>query len=352
MLLSNLDRQVLTALKDGALGRLKPGPRIAVLGNCQSFDLAYAMKLLNVGATVHQYTIQSKAKITGKMLVRALRPYDHVFLHDFGEGFVRGATSEFLSNELVNITRCPSLLFGAYHPDSIFINDRGKSDAFISGPIGQHHSALALFAHCARLTPDAALRLYTREVYQMLGYFDLWQPASTHFLEHARSYGIPLEADFIRWTRHGCFMYSINHPKPYVFFDLARHLLAKAGISCQPIDFEHYTLNELARDTVFPVYPEIAEHFGIPGSYLFKAPKHSPGGLSLGSFWDLPSFVRESYRVYARHAPNELVNERVQGWLENPEISDFLIELCSRGRTDPQSKPEHAMLPELTPAVV
>ena len=54
MLLSNLDRRVLATLKDGALGRVKPGLRIAVLGNCHSLDLTYAMQLLNVGATVHR----------------------------------------------------------------------------------------------------------------------------------------------------------------------------------------------------------------------------------------------------------------------------------------------------------
>jgi Polysaccharide biosynthesis enzyme WcbI len=349
MLLSNLDRRVLTALKDRAFGRLKPGPRIAVLGNCQSFDLAYAMKLLTPGATVHQYPIQSKAKITRKMLVRALRGYDHVFLQDFGPGLVRGATSEFLCNELAHTTRYPSLLFGAYHPDSIFIH-RGAADAFISGPIGQHHSALALFAYRAGLPVEAALRLYTREVFETLGYFDLWRPASTQFLEHARSYGLQLEADFMRWTRRGCFMYSVNHPKSFVFFDLAHHLLDTAGISSQPIDFQHYALNDLARDTVFPVYPEVAEHFGLPGSYIFKAPKHSPGGLSLGNFFDLHGFISGSHRVYARHAPGALANERVQGWLDSSEISRLLMEFCSapigRGR---RSKLPQA--PGLTPVV-
>ena len=114
MFLSNLDRRVLATLKDAAVGRQKPGPRIAVLGNCQSFDLAYAIKLLDVSATVHHYPIQTKAKITGNMLVRALRTYDRVFLQDFGEGFVRGGSSDFLCSELSNVTRYPSLLFGAY----------------------------------------------------------------------------------------------------------------------------------------------------------------------------------------------------------------------------------------------
>ena len=349
MLLSNLDRQVLTALKDSALGRLEPGPRIAVLGNCQSFDLAYAMKLLIPSAAVHQFQVQGKARIGGKMLVRALRAYDHVFLQDFGQGLIPGTTSEWLCSELANVTRYPSVLFGAYHPDSIFI--LGKRGDVLSGPIGQHHSALALFAYRAGLPAEAALLLYTREVYDTLGYFKLWEPASAQFFEHARSYGLQLEADCVRWTRLGCFMYAVNHPKPVVFFDVARHLLAKVGISSQPVDFEHYALNELARDTVFPVYPEIAEHFGLAGSYLFKAPKHSPGGLSLGNFFDLQGFINASFRTYARHAPGELANERVKGWLDDRDLSRFLIEFCSRENTPVKPKRSEKPVPELRPIV-
>jgi len=351
MFLSNLDRRVLATLKDAAVGRQKPGPRIAVLGNCQSFDLAYAIKLLDVSATVHHYPIQTKAKITGNMLVRALRTYDRVFLQDFGEGFVRGGSSDFLCSELSNVTRYPSLLFGAYHPDSIFVHDRSRGDAFVSGPIGQHHSALALFAYRVGLPAESALRLCHREGYHLLDYLDLWEPASTQLLELTTSYGIKLGADFIGWTRRaGCFMYSINHPKAYVLFDVARHLLDHAGISWKTLDFDHYALNELARDTIFPVYPEIAERFGIAGSYVFKAPKPSRGGLNIGTFWDLQAFVRESYRIYARHNREALTNERVQGWLQNTEICSFLNEfgLAKRSLTPGWHR---AASPELAPRV-
>jgi hypothetical protein len=349
MFLSNLDRRVLATLKDAAVGRQKRDLRIAVLGNCQSFDVAYAMQLLNVRATVHHYPIQTKAKITGNMLVRALRTYDRVFLQDFGEGLVRGGSSDLLCGELANAIRYPSLLFGAYHPDAIFIHDRSRGDAFVSGPIGQHHSALALFAYRAGFTPESALLLYQREVYQLLGYFDVWEPASTQLLELTRSYGVKLDSDFIGWTRFArCFMYSINHPKAYVLFDLARRLLDHAGISWKPLDFDHYALNDLARDTIFPVYPEIAERFGIAGSYIFKAPKPARGGLNIGTFFDLEAFVRESYCVYARHDGEALTNERVQGWLQDAEVRAFLNELGLQTRRLATGR-QGASSPELVP---
>jgi hypothetical protein len=341
MFLSNLDQRVLATLKDNILGRAKPGPRIAVLGNCHSLDIAYAMKLLNVSATVHRYPIQGKSKITGKMLVRALRTYDHVFLQDFGEGLIPGGSSDLLSRELANAIKYPTLLFGAYHPDAIFVQDRSKGDTFVWGALGQHHSAIALFAYRAGITAQDALQLYDREVFETLGYFDVWPAASAQLLALAKSYSLDLSSDFLRWARRGCFMFTINHPKPHVFFDLARRLLGRVGIGGEAVDFDNYALDDLARDVVFPVYPAIAEHYGISGAYVFKAAQYSPGGLNIGGFWDLPGFVRESYRVYVRHKADDLTNERVQGWLNDREISAFLKEVSSQKSSAARVKKDH-----------
>jgi hypothetical protein len=341
MFLSNLDRRVLATLKDSALGRVKPGLRIAVLGNCHSLDIAYAMKLLNVSATVHRNPIQTRSQITGKMLVRALRTYDHVFLQDFGEGLIPGGSSDLLSREVANAIKYPTLLFGAYHPDAIFVHDRSNRDTFVWGALGQHHSAIALFAYRAGIAAQHALRLYDREVFETLGYFDVWPAASQQLLALAKSYSLDLNADFLRWARRGCFMFTINHPKPHVFFDLARHLLARAGIRGEALDFDNYALDDLARDVVFPVYPAIAEHYGIPGAYVFKAAQYSPGGQNIGGFWDLSGFVQESYRVYARHKAEDLINERVQGWLNDPDIPAFLKEFSSHASSAARVKERH-----------
>jgi Polysaccharide biosynthesis enzyme WcbI len=324
MRLSNLDRRVLATLKASILGRQYPGLRIAVLGNCQSFGIGYAIKVLNPAVTVHQFPLQTKPKITGSMLIRALQTYDHVFLQDFHKGYLRGVFSDVLREKLARPLWYPTLLFAAYHPDSIFIQDRANSEAFVCGPLGQHHSAIALFAYRAGMWVEDALRLYDREVFETLGYFDLWEAASAQFLTHTRSYSFDLGADFLRWTRRGCFMYTINHPKPRVLFDMARHLLDKAAIPAQAVEFDDYAMDDLARDAVFPIYPEIAEHYEIAGGYVFKGAQYAPGGIDMGGFWDLPGFVRESYRVYAHHRPEDLANDRVQGWLDDPEISAFL----------------------------
>ena len=49
------------------------GPRIAVVGNCQSFGIAYGMKVLNPESTVHRFTIVRPGWTNLDMLERTLR---------------------------------------------------------------------------------------------------------------------------------------------------------------------------------------------------------------------------------------------------------------------------------------
>src|SRR4030081_2196269 len=94
MLLSLLDRRVITSLRDRSLRRAGSGPRIAVVANCQSFGLAYATKLLNLDATVHRFPVIFKSWIGIKTLARTLKLYDYVFFQPFGPGYVRGGSAE------------------------------------------------------------------------------------------------------------------------------------------------------------------------------------------------------------------------------------------------------------------
>jgi hypothetical protein len=324
MLLSLLDRRVIATLLSRSFRRPTSGPRIAVVANCQSFGLAYATKLLNLDATVHRFPIIFKSWTDGKTLVRTLKRYDYVFFQPFGPGYVRGGSGHPIVDELTNAIRLPTLIFTGFHPDQVHIYDRAKGEGVpILGPLGPYHSALALFAYRAGLPIDAALRLFNRDVFEIVGYFDVWNGATEAFFTEGQKFSLDFREDLLRWTRRGCFMYSSNHPKPFVFFDFARQLMRKAGIPTNPVAFDDYAIDDLVRGFVYPVYPEIAEFYGIAGSYVFKG-AHFSFGTDVGQFWDLRGFVAECYRTYAKYQPNQLMNERVQGWLDDAEIWAFL----------------------------
>jgi Polysaccharide biosynthesis enzyme WcbI len=328
MLLSALDRQVIASWRDRALRRHASGPRIAVVGNCQSFGVAYAMQLLDLEAEIARFSIVSKSWTDMRTLARTLATYDHVFAQDFAPGYLRGGVSAVLQNELGEAVWFPSLAFSAYHPDLILISDPTRGNQLVNCATGPYHSALAFFGYRAGLPPEAALRLFRREVFAALGYFEVWEGAAEALLEQGRQFGLDLGADFLRWARRGCFMYSINHPKPYVLYDIARRLLRGVGRPAEPVDFDTYAVDDIVRGYVFPVYPEIAELYGSSGSYIFKA-SHYRLSKGLGKFWDLPGYLRDCYRIYAEHPPEQLVNERVQGWLDDADTSKLLRDFAA-----------------------
>ena len=116
------------------------------------------------------------------------------------------------------------------------------------------------------------------------------------FAEH----GIDIAGLLVRWARNGPFMHTFNHPVVGCIFDTARAVLGNLGIDMHeppflPDDF-------LRQNTWLPVYPEIAEQCGVPGSTLFKRSGHY-------ELVSLPDFVRGSYRAYARHGRGKLVNK-------------------------------------------
>src|SRR5436305_4458066 len=143
MLVSSLDRQVIASWRKKALKRRPSGPRIAVVGNCQSFGIAYAMKLLDLEAEIDRFSIVAKSWTDVKTLARTLETYDYVFSQNFAPGYVRGGASDALRNELRGGIWFPSLAFGAYHPDLILVFDRSKGNRLVNGPTGPYHSALA-----------------------------------------------------------------------------------------------------------------------------------------------------------------------------------------------------------------
>jgi hypothetical protein len=204
----------------------------------------------------------------------------------------------------------PNIHFQGYHPDLVYITVASTGGHF-AGPGGHYNSSIALLAWKAGLSVADALELYRGDVYRRLGFFDYWESACAELRNDFQAAGLPLDSFLDAWTKRGCFMHSINHPKLFVSSDLVARLLKEHGIETLPGDPMRYVRDYLADSVVWPVYPEIGERLGIPGSYLFKlsAPGIQPDSpvRSLG----LEEFVALSYSAFSSHAPDELVCARL-----------------------------------------
>jgi hypothetical protein len=332
-MLSQIDKQILRAHLVPRLNKLlgrapAGGPRLAVVGNCQSYGIAYAMKVLAPSAQVDHYSVVHKTLANIDRLATTLERYDRVFLQNFPAGIVRGGDYEDLLSRLTKVTRMPSMVFAAFHPDLVYLLDATRGQKPLNGPLRAYHSALAVFAFRVGLSLQEANALFSDNVFATVGYYDIWNASARELIDQAKSYfGFDFSSDLMSWSRRGIFMYSIVHPKPFVLASVARRLLETTRIPIENENFDDYAIDDLARSEIFPVYPEIAARLGVNGGYLFKRGNfHISHGV--GEFLTLPQFLAASYAVYKRARPEQIAHERMDAWLSDPALSRRLVELA------------------------
>jgi hypothetical protein len=136
--------------------------------------------------------------------------------------------------------------------------------------------------------------LFNRLVYARLGYLDAFGKARTLLERRLADFAGLFES----WHARGPFMHTANHPRVFVLADIARAAAIGAGLLPQDTPAVTPAFDHLAGNTIWPVYPEIAEALGVPGGLVFK--RAAPAGRLDGLYLGLQALVHESYARYAR----------------------------------------------------
>ena len=297
-----------------------------MIGNCQARGVAQAMRLLAPDSPVRFIPMGTLRRDHGDIegLLRTLAACDHVFSQAFPTGLLPGGDILTLCARDPRTVLFPTIVFSAFHPDMVYAGRiEDLSDLKLArSPLGQYHSAIALCAHRLGLDAARAAGLFREDVFRHLGYLDHWDLAVGELSGSAAALGFGLEREISRWSRRGAFMHVVNHPKAFVIGDLARRLMTESGLSPEAVEIEDYIGDELARDVVWPVYPPIAEVYGLTGSYLFKA---KPRGEAFPSLYDLPEFLTASFALYDAADPTDLTCARVETWVATPSIADMFL---------------------------
>jgi hypothetical protein len=307
------------------IGKRRPrAPRILVMGNCQAGTVAKAMRYLLPDAQVDFISVFSVRRRFGRLadLIARAETYDAVFTSIYLPPFKDGGTILDLRAR-PNVRAIPTVAFAAYHPDvvSVGVQDPATLQGLVSGPMGHSHSAVTLYAYLAGFSQAQTLGLFREPVFERLGYYEFWNEAVAALRRLGAEADYDLDADIARWSRRGCFMHSTNHPKLSVMADIARGLLRKAGIPFEACDLESFLPDEGAGMGSWPVYPEIAQHYGIPGSALFfKAETPRSGPARTMSRAD---YVAAAYAYYDGKPREALVSTRVQAWRADPATVEF-----------------------------
>lgn len=305
--------------------RATPSPRLLVIGVCQAGTVAKAMRYLLPGAQVDflsVFTVGHRHRRLADLMARA-DGYDAVFTNIYLPPFRDGGTILDLRAR-PNVHVIPTIAFAAYHPDVVSIGrqDHATLRGLLSGPMGHSHSAITLYAYLASFSEAQALRLFNESVFERLGYYDFWNESVASLRRLGAEAEYDLDAHLTRWARRGCFMHSTNHPKLYVMTDIARGLLAKAGIPFESCDLDAFLPDDLGGMGSWPVYPEIAQHYGVPGSALFfkaETPRSGPARTMTRA-----AYVAAAYAYYSRRSRDILVSQRVQAWRADPATVEFL----------------------------
>ncbi len=326
------------------IGKRRPrAPRILVMGNCQAGTVAKAMRYLLPDAQIDfisVFSVKRRFRRLADLIARA-DSYDAVFTSIYLPPFKDGGTIRDLRAR-PNVRAIPTIAFAAYHPDvvSVGVQDMATLQGLVSGPMGHSHSAVTLYAYLAGFSPAQALNLFSERVFERLGYYEFWNEAVASLRKLGVEADYDLDADIARWSRGGCFMHSTNHPKLVVMADIARGLLRKAGIPFETCDLESFLPDEGAGMGSWPVYPEIAQHYGVPGSALFfKAETPRSGPARTMSRAD---YIAAAYAYYDGKPKEVLVSTRVQAWRADPatveffrEAAGFKPEVAKAGRVAP-----------------
>jgi hypothetical protein len=329
------------------VGRRRVGsPRILVIGVCQAGSVAKAMRFLLPDAQVEFISAFTVARYYPRLadLIARADTYDAVFTSIYLPPFKDGGTISDLRAR-PNVRVIPTIVFAAYHPDLIHVGvqDHATLRGLVSGPMGHSHSAVTLHAYLAGFTQAQALKLFSEPVFERLGYYNFWNESVTALRNLGAEAGYDLDALLTRWARRGCFMHSINHTKLYVVSDLARGLLTKAGMTFEECDLEAFLPDDLASMGSWPVYPEIAQHFGVPGSALFFKAETSRSGPA--RTMNRATFVAAAYGYYEKRPRETLLNARVQGWQADPATVDFLRAAAGHSPSASASSGRSAALP-------
>jgi hypothetical protein len=239
-----------------------------------------------VSATAQRWVIISNCQAYGvarsiRCLARDVVECDHLDVWRFKELVEEGATDfrarydlalvapevrmrvDYADRDMPEQLYVPSVTFSAYHPDACYVTADGN---ILEGLVGPYHSMIALAAYKEGLSAAQAARWFNGGLYERAGYFSLWEPQRDSLLA-----AFPPEwnmgSAFLRWSRGRSFMHTINHPTIEMLFEMSRGILLGLG---RPTFAGAMPPPEYLAELSWPIYPEIGERLGLPGSYLFK----------------------------------------------------------------------------------
>ena len=253
-----------------------------VLSNCQSRGLANSLTLQY--PDVHVIAIE--LGIARREQARVLREVNTASMIFVSHGFRRLG----LLNAGSATIDLPNVTFAGYHPDLVYIQN--TDNTLIKSPLGVSNSAICFAAFKKGYTVTDTQALFVGKNYERYGFLSVWEPERQKLERQFERCNIDGSKLFRRWTLGEPFMHNTIYPKIRCFFDIATELLKGQGL--EPRKTNIYPMDNMVNSAIFPIYDELAESFGVRGSYLFKP-------IMTYNLMTLEEFIKGSFTEYLKY---------------------------------------------------
>lgn len=258
--------------------------RWLVISNCQTHGFTNSLQALAPDVDVVPLFPQSFNEAPFRHN-RQLSRCDRLFISPGIETAMPRARLEQISSHVA----LPWFGFRAYQPDLVYAQHNGQT---FKSPADDYHSGIALAAYRKGMSLADTCRLFTGRTFEACGLFGWWATERDRMVLHLKQIGIDISRHIRRWGRDDAFMYSNNHPKIRVLFDIAAELVRLTGR--EPFADATVPHDNLAYASGFAVYPEIGESLGVPGKYMFKT-------FDTYRQFGLDEFLAGSFAAYDRY---------------------------------------------------
>jgi hypothetical protein len=180
----------------------------------------------------------------------------------------------------------PHIHFHAFHPDLTYV---ARTVDGRQALIPDYQSAICVGAFAQGLSPDQAVSLFNRQVFEALGYFDEWDESVRLLEQRFTQYGVDFRKFFLRVKRRSPFMLSTDHPKIAAVTTMAARVAIDLLGEPESLADRPVYIGDHLSGLYWPVYPEIGEFYGCRTYYEWEMN---------GRVMDLPGYVNAAYAKY------------------------------------------------------
>lgn len=266
--------------------------KIGIVGNCQSGVMAQWLNRMLPDHEIVHHSIARPVETYGPAS-EELAGCDLIISQPIGpeQGPLE---TDVLRDSGPRFILVPNLAFTGFQPDMGYIHydDRG----IVVSPVGAYHSRIVSACFHIGLGPIRTAKMFNSYIFEILGYFDEYDKARLNFEEAMAAQN--LAVDIRKLSERGVFMHTLNHASAFANRVISFEAARKGGLA--PLSDIEDIADEMLDDTVWPVYPQIANRLGIDGaSMIFTRSAHLATDGRTRQI-DLERMIEESFEIYAR----------------------------------------------------